>query len=139
MVLGRLGLWDGHYRWLFLLAALLISTTLGCQTHSYQKEARSKLHATIRGHTDSEIFASVTKLPVAIRRLLGPIADSGEPFDPTCVGVEGAPHRRFLTAIRIGPVYTVAVEHGGVAYYWNATEFLQAPSGTVISSREVDY
>jgi len=123
------------YGGLIPLALLLVAVvTVGCTTKSaYQAEAHLKLTASIQGRADAQLIHSVTNLPVSIRDRLGFIADSGKRFEKGCVVFEGVPQQRFLAATRSDRLYTVAVEHGGAAYYWDMAEFILDSDGKIVS------
>jgi len=134
--LTRIFLYVGLIPPAFLLVAVV---TLGCSTKSaYQAEAHLKLSASIQGRPDAQLISSVTNLPISIRDKLGFIADSGKRFSAGCVVFEGVPQQRFLAATQSDRVYTVAVEHGGVGYYWDMTEFILDPDGKIVSVRRVE-
>lgn len=64
---------------------------------------------------------SVTRLPSALRTLVGPIADVGAPFNSgDAVQDPSLPFRRMIRAGHRGDVWFVWYEHGGIAYFWQA-------------------
>jgi hypothetical protein len=65
--------------------------------------------------------SSVAQLPVALTKLVGPIADIGVPFNSTDdVDDPSLPFRRLIRGGHRDNDWFVWFERGGVAYYWQA-------------------
>ena len=120
---------------LFLAGCCIV--LIACATKSgYYSEAQSRITALGASHPDSERVTSVRALPTAIRERLGLIADTNESFSARCT--DGFPHSRFLGATKSGRTYFVAVEHGGVAYFWDLTEYVLDENGRIKSEHRVE-
>ena len=105
---------------------------------SFQQRARIKLNAGVKGHTDCQMFSSITNLPPSIRTRLDGIADAGQEFSVGCVISPGIPTERFLAASKRGQLYTVAIEYGGFIHNWTLLEFILDEAGEIKSLRRVE-
>ncbi|WP_445166747.1 hypothetical protein ACTXG7_23355 [Mycolicibacterium sp. Dal123E01] len=77
--------------------------------------------------------ASVTQLPAAVTKLIGPIADIGAPFNSTDdVDDPSLPFRRLIRAGHRDKDWFLWYEHGGITYFWQAVVAHVGDDGTVI-------
>jgi len=71
-------------------------------------------------------FDRLQDMPVIVqtevRRLVGTIAEPGEPFNPTDVIGEGAPQHRFIRGVRSNRRWFVWYEHGGIGHHRHVLE-----------------
>ena len=127
-------------RVLLILALLWMFGPMVCKAGSsdsrYDKAARSRLGMLTTNQTNVQWLQSVTNLPTSIREKLGSVADVGQPFSKTCTGSD--PHLRFLIATKQGTQYTVAVEQGGYAYFWFATQYVLDDKGTIMRETRIE-
>ncbi len=76
--------------------------------------------------------SSVTKLPAALKKLIGPIADIGAPFNSTdAVDDPSLPFRRLIRGGHRDKDWFLWYEHGGITYFWQAVVAHVADDGTV--------
>ncbi|WP_234817775.1 hypothetical protein [Mycolicibacterium sphagni] len=76
--------------------------------------------------------SGVAQLPAALKKLIGPLADAGAPFDSSD-DVEDAllPFRRLIRAGYHGDDWFVWYEHGGITYFSQAVVAHVGADGTV--------
>jgi hypothetical protein len=76
--------------------------------------------------------SSVTELPAALKKLIGPIADIGAPFNSTDdVDDPSLPFRRLIRGGHRDKDWFLWYEHGGISYFWQAVVAHVADDGTV--------
>lgn len=70
------------------------------------------------------------ELPFEIRKLLGPIAEIGAPFNKTDAVLDATlPFKRLIRAGHRGTDWFVWYEHGGITYFWHAIVIRIPPGG----------
>ena len=63
----------------------------------------------------------MSDIPLALRQLIGPIAEVGAPFNSTDAILDPTlPGRRMIRAGHVEDDWFVWYEHGGIAYFWQA-------------------
>jgi hypothetical protein len=94
--------------------------------------AASVPDTTCRLATPVTEVSGVAQLPAALKKLIGPLADTGAPFNSTD-DVEDAllPFRRLIRAGHRGDDWFVWYEHGGITYFWQAVVAHVGADGTV--------
>ena len=85
--------------------------------------------------TNVRFFSSCGSLPASVVERLGPISDSGGPFTKGCTGPD--PKRRFLNATEVAGVYNVAIEQGGIGYFWFVERFVVDAAGKVVEEKRI--
>ena len=77
--------------------------------------------------------SSLAQLPAALKKLVGPIAEIGAPFNSTdAVDDPSLPFRRLIRAGHRDNDWFVWYEHGGITYFWQAVVAHVGDDGTVI-------
>jgi hypothetical protein len=103
---------------------------------AYDAVARSWLETMAAGQTNVRFLSSCGSLPASLAERLGPISDSGGPFSKGCTGP--APKQRFLNATEVGGVYNVAIEQGGIGYFWFVERFVVDGAGKVVEEERIE-
>ncbi len=104
---------------------------------AWDTSARSWLQSVAQGHPNVEYVRSLKSLPVQVQESLEPISDAGGPFYAGC-DVSRGPHRRFLMGTKAGRTYNVAIEQGGLGYFWFAVRFVVDEKGNVLEEEKIE-
>src|SRR5215472_14412531 len=115
----------------FVLLFSFVNAVSGAEVFKsiYSERAKERLASLTINKPDAKVLHSITNLPAAIRARLTDTADAGEAFSSGCMRQYAG--NRFLTASRVGNIYIVAIEHGGLVYNWSIVGFVVNDSGTV--------
>jgi hypothetical protein len=114
-----------------ILLSLLLSPARGDEVsaNKYSEKAKARLAAVTSNNPEAKVLHSITNLPAAIRARLTGTADAGEAFSSGCIRAYAG--SRFLTASKVGNIYLVAIERGGIFYDWCVVGFVVNDAGKV--------
>jgi hypothetical protein len=106
----------------------MVLTTLALAALSAPAMALPDIHCKLA--TQVQEAGKLGELPAELRKLLGPIAEAGAPFNKTDAVLDATlPFKRLIRAGHRGTDWFVWYENGGITYFWHAVVVRIPPGG----------
>jgi len=120
----------------FIILTFSIICCVSCSKSHYESAAYSRLENLCKDQASVQWLRSLGSLPTSVRERLVGVADAGRPFSEGCTGSH--PHARFIIATKVGHKFNVAIETGGIAHSWHATQFVLDEKANVLEEIPID-